>query len=607
MSPVKRIISYLSPYWKEAGWSVLFTLLGTFFSLFSFTMIIPFLGILFDQHAIVEAPVPFEFSPAAVEHNFTYFVSQVITDHGHINALLAISVLVVFFMFMKTLFAYLAKYVIAPLRNGIVRDVRNMLFHKTMLLSLSYYSEERKGDLMSRMTSDVQEIEITMIRSLDNAIKSPITIIVYLGALFVMSTNLTLFALIFLPVTGGVIGWVGRTLRKKSATGQKRLGTILSYIEESLYGLRIIKAFNAEDRVRKRFFDENQRYTRVMNKIWRRKDLASPLTEFLSSIIIVTIMWYGGNLILQGNSSMSPQAFIAYIAIFSQIIPPAKSLSTIYYNIQKGMASFDRVESVLNARVDIKEKKGALPIQSFEKEIQYRDVWFSYNTNEHVLEDINMVIPKGQTIALVGQSGAGKSTFANLLPRFYDTTKGCITIDGIPSTDIKIKDLRKLMGIVSQESILFNDTVHNNIAFGVEQATRKQVISAARIANAHNFIMQLEQGYDTNIGDRGGKLSGGQRQRISIARAILSNPPVLILDEATSSLDTESEQLVQEALGNLMKNRTSIVIAHRLSTIRNADMICVFHDGRIVERGKHDQLLQKDGAFKALYDQQFNQ
>ncbi len=606
MTPVKRIISYLSPYWKEAGWSVGFTLLGTFFSLFSFTMIIPFLGILFDHHAIVESPVPFEFSPAAVEHNFTYFVSQIILDHGAVNALLAISILVVFFMFMKTLFAYLAKYVIAPLRNGIVRDVRNMLFDKTMRLSLSYYSEERKGDLMSRMTADVQEIEITMIRSLDKAIKSPITIIVYLGALFVMSVNLTLFALIFLPITGGVIGWVGRTLRKKSATGQKRLGMILSYIEESLYGLRIIKAFNAEDRVRKRFFDENQRYTRIMNKIWRRKDLASPLTEFLSSIIIITIMWYGGNLILMGNSTLSPQAFIAYIAIFSQIIPPAKSLSTIYYSIQKGMASFDRVESILNAPVDITEKKEALPIPSFEKEIQYQNVWFKYD-NEYVLKDINLTIPKGQTIALVGQSGAGKSTFVNLLPRFYDSSKGSITIDEIPVKDLRIKPLRSLMGIVSQESILFNDTIHNNIAFGVEQTTREEVISAAKIANAHNFIMQMDQGYDTNIGDRGGKLSGGQRQRISIARAILSNPPVLILDEATSSLDTESEQLVQEALGNLMKNRTSIVIAHRLSTIRNADMICVFHEGHIVERGKHDQLMEKNGAFKALYDQQFKQ
>ncbi|MFO8054189.1 MAG: ABC transporter ATP-binding protein [Bacteroidales bacterium] len=604
MSPFKRIISYLSPYWKEAGWSVFFTLLGTIFSLFSFTMIIPFLGILFEQQEIISSPVDFELTASSIQHNFNYYVSKLIVENGAAQALLAISLFVIGLMFLKALFNYLAKYIIAPLRNGIVRDVRNLLFDKTMLLSLSYYSEERKGDLMSRMTADVQEIEMTMIRSLDKAVKSPITIVVYITSLFIMSTQLTLFALVFLPVTGGIIGWVGKTLRKKSALGQSKLGTILSYIEESLYGLRIIKAFNAEKRVKQRFYNENQRYTSLMNKIWRRKDMAGPLTEFLSAIIIVTIMWYGGSLILTESSTLSPQAFIAYIAIFSQVIPPAKNLSSVYYNIQKGMASFDRVESVLNAEVTIQDKPQAEPLKSFTKEIRYDHVWFSYK-HDYVLKDINISIPKGQTIALVGQSGAGKSTFADLLPRFYDTVKGDITIDDRSIKDVQVKDLRNLMGIVSQEAILFNDSIYNNIAFGVDKTTAEEVESAAKIANAHEFIIQTEKGYETNIGDRGSKLSGGQRQRLSIARAILNNPPVLIMDEATSSLDTESEKLVQEALNHLMKNRTSIVIAHRLSTVRQADIIYVFHEGRIIESGKHDELLKKQGAFKVLYDQQF--
>ncbi|MCF8332318.1 MAG: ABC transporter ATP-binding protein/permease [Bacteroidales bacterium] len=605
MNALKKIAYYLKPYWPHASWSVVFTFFGTIFSLFSFTMIIPFLGILFDQQKIVTEPVEFALTTEAIEHNFTYFVSRLIINQGAPTALLVISLLVVASMFLKTLFTYLGKYVIAPLRNGIVRDIRNRLFNKTMQLSLSYYSEERKGDLISRMTADVQEVEATIIRSLDKAIKSPITVIVYLVSLFVMSTKLTLFVLIFIPLTGSVIGWIGKALKKKSAQGQKRLGMLLSYIEESLYGLRIVKAFNSEERVKKRFFDENEKYTRLMNKIWRRKDLASPLTEFLSVIIIVTIMWFGGNLILTGDGILSPQAFIAYIAIFSQIIPPAKNLSSIYYNIQKGMASFDRVESVLNAKVTIKDKPNALSLDEFKNHIEFRNVWFKYQ-EEYVLQDINLMIEKGQTIALVGQSGAGKSTLADMLPRFYDTVKGELLIDGLSVKDIKVKDLRKIMGVVSQESILFNDTIFNNIAFGIDNPQYEEVERAARIANAHEFIMQTEEGYYTNIGDRGSKLSGGQRQRISIARAILKNPPVLILDEATSSLDTESEKLVQDALNNLMKNRTSIVIAHRLSTIRNADMIYVLHQGRILEQGKHDHLLQKNGAFKALYDQQFS-
>ncbi|MFO8087913.1 MAG: ABC transporter ATP-binding protein [Bacteroidales bacterium] len=605
MRAFNKIFSYLKPYLDKAGLSILFTFLGTIFSLFSFTMIIPFLGILFDQQKIISDPVAFKFTAEAIEHNFTYWVSQLITNKGAASALLVISLMVVISMFLKTFFTYLGKYVIAPLRNGIVRDIRNKLFNKTMLLSLSWYSEERKGDLMSRMTADVQEVEVTIIRSLDKAIKSPITVIVYLVSLFMMSMKLTLFVLIFIPVTGTLIGWIGKSLRKRSAQGQKRLGMLLSFIEEALYGLRIIKAFNSEERVKQRFFDENERYTRLMNKIWRRKDLASPLTEFLSVIIVVTIMWVGGSLILNGHDMLSPQAFIAYIAIFSQIIPPAKNLSSIYYNIQKGMASIERVESVLNAKVAIKDKPDAKPFSGFNQSIEFQNVWFKYQ-DEYVLKDITLSIQKGETIALVGQSGAGKSTLADMLPRFYEAQKGDIFIDGQSIKDLQIKDVRKIMGIVSQESILFNDTIFNNIAFGMDKVDPEAVEQAAKIANAHDFIMLTDHGYQTNIGDRGSKLSGGQRQRISIARAILKNPPILILDEATSSLDTESEKLVQDALNRLMQNRTSLVIAHRLSTIRNADRIIVLHEGRIIEQGKHDDLLAQNGAFKALYDQQFS-
>ena len=604
MKAFNKIINYIKPYWRQASWSVVFTLLGTIFSLFSFTMIIPFLGILFDQQSIVQEPVDFALTTDAIQHNFSYLVSQLIIEEGPSKALLFISLLVISFMFFKALFTYLSKYVLAPLRNGIVRDIRNKIFNKSLHLSLSYFSEERKGDLMSRMTADVQEVEATIVRSLDKAIKSPITVIVYLISLFIMSTQLTIFVLVLIPLTGSIIGWIGKALRKRSEEGQSQLGLLLSYIEESLYGLRIVKGFNSEERVKKRFLEGNENYTNLMNKIWRRKDLANPLTEFLSSIIIVSIMWFGGNLILQGEGMLSPQAFIAYIAIFSQIIPPAKNLSSIYYNIQKGMASFDRIESVINAEITIQDKHNAKPLSDFNNDISFENVWFKYQ-DEYVLKDINIRINKGQTIALVGQSGAGKSTLADMLPRFYDTVKGDIKYDGHSVKDLKIKDLRDLMGIVSQESILFNDSIFNNIAFGVNTATQEEIENAARIANAHVFIKQMENGYQTNIGDRGTKLSGGQRQRISIARAILKNPPILILDEATSSLDTESEKLVQDALNNLMKNRTSIIIAHRLSTIRNADMIYVLQDGEIIEQGKHDDLLAKNGVFKSLYSQQF--
>jgi len=417
------------------------------------------------------------------------------------------------------------------------------------------------------------------------------------------SPKLTVFVLLLLPISGGVIGRIGKSLKRKSLKGQKRLGVLLSYIEETLFGLRIVKAFGTEDRIHSRFKKENQAYTRLMTRIWRKKELASPFSEFMATSVIITVMWFGGNIVLSSNSLMNPQEFIAYLVIFSQIIQPAKELSTVYYNLQKGAASVDRVSDILDAKVTITEKPNAKPIKNFNDKIEYKNLSFKY-IEDYVLKDINLTIEKGKKIALVGQSGSGKSTLVDLLPRFYDIIEGEIKIDGHNIQDLKIKDLRNLMGIVSQESILFNDTIANNISFGMENATQDEIIEAAKVANAHDFILQTEHGYETNIGDRGTKLSGGQRQRISIARAVLKNPPIMILDEATSALDTESEKLVQDALFKLMENRTSIVIAHRLSTVRDADEICVLQDGKIIERGKHDLLIEKNGVYKKLHDLQ---
>ncbi|MGM0406700.1 MAG: ABC transporter ATP-binding protein, partial [Bacteroidota bacterium] len=539
----------------------------------------------------------------AIMHNFNYFLSQIILTQGERVALLTVSILVIIFVLFKTSLHYASTYVMAPLRNGVVRDIRNKLNRKILGLQLSYFTEERKGDIISRMTSDVQEIETSVVRSLNNTIKAPITIIVYLSILFITSPFLTIFVLLLLPISGGVIGRIGKSLRKKSEKGQSQLGLILSYIEETLFGLRIIKAFNTEDKIHDRFVQENNSYTKLMNRIWRRKDLASPFSEFMATVVIVIIMWYGGSMVLNNDATMSPQTFIFYLIVFSQIIPPSKDLSTVYYNLQRGLASLDRIDEILDANISITEKTNAKPINDFKNYVEYKDVSFKY-IEDYVLKNINLKIEKGKTVALVGQSGSGKSTLVDLLPRFYDIKEGEIKIDGTNIKDLKILDLRNLMGIVSQESILFNDTIYNNIAFGMENSSEEEIIAAAQVANAHEFILQTEHGYQTNIGDRGSKLSGGQRQRISIARAVLKNPPILILDEATSSLDTESEKLVQDALFKLMENRTSIVIAHRLSTVRNADEICVLQEGKIVERGKHDDLIELKGMYKKLHDLQ---
>jgi subfamily B ATP-binding cassette protein MsbA len=492
------------------------------------------------------------------------------------------------------------------LRTGVIKDIRNALYHKIIFLPMRFFSDERKGDLISRMIGDVKELEDSVVNSLQKALKSPIELIVYITTLFIMSAHLTFFVLVLLPFSAVLINRIAKSLRRKAVKGQQRLGNLLINIEETLFGIRIIKAFTAESKAQKRFENENNDYTFIMNKVQWKKALAHPISELMGTIVIVLIMWYGGGMVLNNSSTLSPQEFITFIFIFFQILTPAKSLSNLYFDISKGMAAFERVREVLIADESIRDVPNAKIAEGFTQSIEYDNVTFSYDDKAEVLKDINLTIKKGQSVALVGQSGAGKSTLVDLLPRFFDITKGTIRVDGVPIKDLQIKSLRNLIGVVNQEQILFNDTIFNNIAFGVDEATEEEVIDAAKVANAHEFIVNTENGYQTVIGDRGSKLSGGQRQRLTIARAILVNPPILILDEATSALDAESEKMVQNALDHLMKNRTSIIIAHRLSTVKNADIVCVMKDGKIIESGKHDELLEKGGAFKKLSEQQIN-
>ena len=504
---------------------------------------------------------------------------------------------------LKTLSAFLASASLVPIRTGILRDIRNTIYHKITSLHLGYFSHEKKGDIISRMTNDVVEIEASIIASLETIFKNPIMILLYLIVLFTMSWRLTIFVLILLPVSGLLIGRIGKSLKRKSLLGQQLSGELIAQIEETLGGLRIIKAFNAEAKLNSRFQSLNDSIRHTFNRIHTRYFLAHPVSEFLGTAVIAILLWYGGYLILSGNGGITAPEFIYYLVIFYSIINPFKELSRAGYSIQKGMASLQRIDAILETENPITEAKNPQSIGSFDHEICFRNVSFRY-ANDWVLRNVNLTIRKGQTIALVGQSGSGKSTLADLIPRFYDTIEGSISIDGIDIKQLKIRDLRHLMGNVNQEAILFNDTIYNNITFGVSHATPSEVEQAARIANAHDFIMATPDGYQTNIGDRGSRLSGGQRQRISIARAILKNPPILILDEATSALDTESERLVQDAIEHLMQNRTAIVIAHRLSTIKSADLICVLHEGEIIEQGTHDQLLALNGQYKKLYDMQ---
>jgi len=604
LKKLARVLRYVIPYWGSAAASMFFNIFSTFFGLFSLTMSIPFLSILFQTGTkIVEKPEGLDFNIQSLEQNFNYFVSNLIATHDKIYGLAFISILVIVFSMLKNLFRYMSSFFLANVRNSVIKDVRKALFYKLLDLPIAFYSGERKGDIISKMTSDVGEIEVSVMRSIEMLFRDPITIILYLITLFFMNFQLTLFVLVLLPITGLLIGRIGKNLRKTSFKGQSKLGLLMSVVEETLTGIRIIKAFNAEHKMKNRFSGINNSYTKLMIGMWRRRDLANPMSEFLGSVVMVSLMWYGGSMVLSDTNSLSPQAFMGYLLIFSQIISPAKSFSTAYYNVQKGIASIDRIDEILDADNPIKDVDNPVELKEFKKEIEFKNVSFKYK-HDYVLKNINLKVEKGKMIALVGQSGSGKSTLVDLLPRFWDIEEGEIFLDEYNVKNVSINSLRGLMGNVNQEPILFNDSFFNNIAFGVENATEKEIIAAAKVANAHKFIMETDEAYQTNIGDRGNTLSGGQRQRISIARAVLSNPPILILDEATSALDTESERLVQDALNNLMKNRTSIVIAHRLSTIVSADLICVIKDGEIIEQGTHKELLELDGNYKKLHRMQ---
>jgi len=599
-----RILKYVFPkYTGNTITYLVFNLLSVVFSLFSMMMIIPLLGVLFDKQQVVSTMPAFELTKDGIILYFNYFLSQIVLNYGAVKGLLFVMIFVVVTSFFKAIFWYLAKYIMIPVTAGVIRDIRNNMYAKILRLPLSYYSQERKGDIISRMTNDVSEVEISVVRSVEALMKEPITIIVYLVGLIALSPKLSLFVFIMFPIAGFIIGKIGSTLRKTSSLAQMKLGDLISRIEETLGGLRIIKAFNAEEKSNKRFVDINNEFTSIGVKMGRRRELAVPVSEFMGVLTVVVVLWFGGSLVLKGTGELTSQSLIGYLVLFSQLIVPAKALTNAFYNVQKGLAASDRINKVLDAEITIQDKIGAIETVEFNKEIRYNNVFFKYK-DDFVINGIDLTIKKGQTIALVGQSGSGKTTLVDLLPRFYDVTKGLITIDDIDIRNVKVDKLRGLMGVVNQESILFNDTIFNNIAFGVEDATMEQVIEAAKIANAHEFIKETKDGYYTNIGDRGGNLSGGQRQRLSIARAVLANPPIMILDEATSALDTESEKLVQESLYRLMENRTSIVIAHRLSTVKYADVICVLNEGKIVEQGTHNELITLNGYYKKLHEAQ---
>lgn len=603
---IKVMRRFVPPYKKYLFLTILFNILTALLNIFSFSLIIPILQMLFKIDNKVYEYMSYQAGADFKEvfiNNFYYYVTTMITEYGESITLLFLGIFLITMTFFKTGCYFLSSACLIPMRTGIVKDIRISVFNKILTLPLSFFSNERKGDIIARISGDVNEIENSIMSSLDMLFKNPILIISYFTTLLMISWQLTLFTLVVLPGMGWIMGKIGRKLKRTSLEAQSKWSDIMSEVDETLGGLRIIMAFNAQNKIKKRFENTNKSYREIVSRVGMRQQLAHPVSEFLGTALIVAVLWFGGTLILKEQAMIDASSFIFYLVILYSLINPLKEFAKASYNIPKGLASMERVDKILKAENNMKEPASPVNITEFKDRIELNNVSFKYDT-KLVLSDINLTIEKGKTIALVGQSGSGKSTLVDLIPRFRDVFEGSVTIDGTDIRNVASKDLRNLMGNVNQEAILFNDSFFNNIAFGVQNATLEQVIEAAKIANAHDFIMETENGYDTFIGDRGGKLSGGQRQRISIARAILKNPPILILDEATSALDTESERMVQDALEKLMKNRTTIAIAHRLSTIRNADEICVMNEGKIVERGKHEELIALNGYYKKLCDMQ---
>ncbi|MGB0805632.1 MAG: ABC transporter ATP-binding protein [Salibacteraceae bacterium] len=619
MKKLFSLLSLIKDYKVPATLNVVFNLLSVVFGLFSLGMLAPFLNLIFlksnAEYAayLLNVPAPITFSNIEVnliiDHFYFFMANMIVNDPegGKVSALVMICILMVVFILLKNVTRFFAYFFLATVRTGVMKDLRNQVYNKVVGLPISYFNEEKKGDVMSRMTNDVQEVEWTIMTSLEMMFRDPFSIVIYLISLVMISPQLTLFVVLILPISGYIVGSIGKSLKKTSDDGQEQMGGLVAMMEETISGLRIIKAFTAEKLTIAKFENQNQNYTDLMTRMYRKRDLASPVSEFLGVLILVFVIWYGGGLILNNEeSALTASKFILYIVIFTQVIPPVKSFTVAMYNVQKGRASLDRIDKILLADDLIHDPKSPVVKKSFDKDVVYKDVRFKYHKDE-VLKGISITVQKGETIALVGPSGSGKSTIADLLPRFYDVSDGDISIDGVSTKDMEISDLRSLIGIVTQQSILFNDTVKGNILVGNPFASQKEIEDAAIVANAHEFIQKLPEGYDYNIGDGGAKLSGGQKQRLSIARAILNNPPILILDEATSSLDTESEKLVQEALDELMKSRTSIVIAHRLSTIVNANKIYVIEGGNIIEQGTHSELIESSKTYKKLYElQSFN-
>lgn len=607
MKEFLKILTLVKGYRFYAIVNVLLNILATFFSLFSLMMLIPVTEVLFSQGGrlkeIVENPPVLDFSSLdfSLKDFLFYKLAEQVEIVGQEQVLLFVCVFLIVAILLKNLSTYFALYYIAVIRNGVVRDFRNTIYDKIIELPLAYYSDEKKGDIISRMTNDLKEVEWSVLRSLEAVFRDPINIVVFFVTLVWMSPSLTLFLIVFFPLSGFLIGLIGKSLRRSASKGQEKLGGLVAHLEETLSGLRIIKAFNAKQASKDKFRAFNEDYNNVMIKMYRKGDLASPVSEFLGIALIATVLLYGGRLVFDGEIRSS--MFITYIGLLSQLISPFKSITSAYSNAQRGLSAMDRIKEIINADVTIKNPENPIEKRSFDTNIEYKNVSFNYG-KEAVLKNINLIIPKGKMIALVGQSGAGKSTLADLLPRFYDVTGGALLLDGVDIRNLSLNSLRSHLGVVTQSPILFNDTIHNNIAFGLDNVTEDEVIIAAKIANAHEFIEKLENGYQSTVGDGGGSLSGGQRQRISIARAVLKNPSILILDEATSALDTESERLVQDALNKLMKNRTSLVIAHRLSTVQHADEIIVMHNGEIEERGTHNELVALNGKYKKLTEMQ---